>query len=469
MRPTRALGRLLADRLGLAPVAKHLLDHPIPEENAGGKGWMYVLGASTLVAFLVQLVTGAALATMYVPSPTHAWESLRVINEETTLGPVLRGLHFYGASAMVILIFLHMARVFLTGSYKYPREATWISGGFLLGLVLAMAATGQLLRWDQDGIWSVIVWAKFAERTPLVGPYIAQFFLAGETVGGATLTRFFAFHVFIFPGLIILLVIAHLYLVVHHGISEPPRAGHPVEPSTYRRWYQALLERGRPYWPYGVWREAVAGAAVVAMVLALALLLGPKGPGAPPDATEVRAVPKPDWFFLWYYTLVWLKPPALERLIMVYFPLGVGVVLFLIPLFWNTGERHPGRRPWAVATVGVTVLVWATLTAFGVFPYWVPDFETRPLPAEAVPGTDPVVHAGAQIFFERGCQYCHAVREYGGEYGPDLTRVAKRLSPEEITVRIVNGIRNMPAYRGTLSIAELDAVVAFLRALGEEG
>jgi ubiquinol-cytochrome c reductase cytochrome b subunit len=463
----RRLGQWFGDRLGLSPVVEHTLRHPIPAENTGRKGWAYIFGGATLVALIVQVVTGIALATRYVPAPAHAHESLVFITDESRLGWLLRGMHFYGASAMILAVFAHLARVFLTGAYKFPREMTWISGSVLLGLTLAMAATGQLLRWDQDGVWTVIVWAKFADRVPVVGPWIAEFFLAGPTVGGPTLTRFFAFHVFVFPAMIFALVGLHLYLVLHHGISEPPRAGQPVVPRTYRARYQGLLERGRPYFPDGIWREAVVAASVVGAVVVLALVLGPKGPGPVPDPTQVEAVPKPDWYFLWYYTLVWLKPPALERLVMVYFPLGVGVILFLIPLLAPRGERSPTRRPWAILAVGLTLIVFVVLTGAGVWSYWIPDFDTVPFGAEELGPVSPAVVAGARLYYERGCQFCHAFRGRGGEYGPDLTHVARRMSPAEVSVRIVNGIGNMPAYRGILQAEELDALMAFLRSTPE--
>jgi ubiquinol-cytochrome c reductase cytochrome b subunit len=459
------VGRWIDDRLGLAKISHHTLFHPIPAATTGRKGWMYVFGAATLIAFVIQVVTGIALATKYIPAPGHAHESLLLINE-SRLGALLRGMHFWGASAMVLLIFVHMARTFLTGSYKFPRELNWITGGFLLGLTLAMAATGQLLRWDQHGVWTVVVWAQFADRVPLIGEHVARFFLGGDTVGGATLTRFFAFHVFIFPALMFLLVAVHLYLVAYHGISEPPVPGERVERATYRARYAALLERGRPYYPDGTWREAVVAAGVAAIVVVLALVTGPVGPGPVPDPTDVEAVPKPDWFFLWYYTLVWLKPPRFETLVMVYLPLGVGVLLFLMPLLVPYGERSARRRPWAIGAVGATVLVWAVLTGFGFFPYWVPDFETRPISPAAL-GIPPGPAAdGARVFHERGCQYCHAVLGEGGAYGPDLTRVTKRMSPEEATYRIVGGIRDMPAYRD-LPTAEVEALIAFLQAAAE--
>jgi len=467
MNPLRPIGRWLDRRLGLSDISRHTLEHPIPRENTGRKGWLYVLGAATLTAFIVQVVTGVALATTYIAAPQHAYDSLVTLTAHP-IGALLRGMHYYGASAMVLLIFAHMTRVFLMGSYKYPREVNWMTGAILLGLTLAMAGTGQLLRWNEDGVWTVVVWAKFAERMPFIGEYAARFILGGDTLSASTLTRFFALHVFVFPALIIGFVVVHLYLVLRQGISEPPVPGERVERGTYDRRYDALLRRGRPYFPFGTWREAVTAAALVAVIVALAIVVGPVPPGEPPNPTSVQADPKPDWFYLWYYTLVWLKPPALETLVMIVLPLGVWVVLFLIPLLFPTGERSPSRRPWAIVTVGAVVLTFAVLTAYGVNPYWVPDFDTPAVSAAALGVADDsdVAH-GARIFHDRRCQSCHRVLDAGGRYGPDLTDVSLRLSREETAVRIVAGYRDMPAYRDTIDARELDALMAFLWATAE--
>jgi ubiquinol-cytochrome c reductase cytochrome b subunit len=463
----RAVTRWLADRLQLSAIVDHLLHHPIPPGNVSRRGWWYVFGAGILAAFGVQVVTGIVLASKYIPSPAHAHDSLVFITEQATFGRLVRALHFFGASAMVLFVFVHAARVFLLGSYKFPRELTWITGVVLLGLTLAVAGTGQLLRWDQAGIWTVVVWAKFAARVPLVGDELARLILAGDTLGGPTLSRFFALHVLVFPALIALLVGLHLHLVLQHGISEPPIPGRPVDPATYRDDYGALLARGRPYWPDGAWREALVAGVVAGGIVLLAVLVGPKGPGAPPDPTDVTAAPKPDWFLLWYYALVWLKPPGLEALFMVYLPLGLGLALVLLPLVASRGERHPSRRPWAVAGVGLVVLVFLTLTGLGARSDWVPVLDTTPLGRAELGDRPPMVLAGAAAFHTRGCQYCHAVLGRGGRYGPELTNVAKRRPPEHIAAVIVNGVANMPAYRDILTTEELVALVAFLRAVDE--
>jgi ubiquinol-cytochrome c reductase cytochrome b subunit len=456
----------LKERLGLEPLLDFQRTYKVPASLHGRVGWMYVFGMTILAAFAIQVVTGIALATVYVPSAGLAHESVRYTTEEMPFGWVLRALHFYGASAMVVMAIVHMMQVYLAAAYKYPREMNWISGVVLLLLIMAMALTGQMLRWDNDGLWTVVVAAKFAARIPLIGPGVADFILGGPTVGGATLTRFYAFHVFLLPGLIIGLVGLHMYLVMHHGISEPPKAGQPVDPRTYAARYKELKARGVQYFPDVAWKEIVAAFVVVVVVVLLALVFGPKQPGPPPDPTLAFADPRPDWYLRWYYAFLYLKPRGLESFTMVYLPLILLGGLILFPLIFNTGERSIRRRPWAVGVVGAIAIVFGTLTVMGLQAPWSPAYQTEPLgPAELGADSGPVVD-GAQAFHARGCQYCHTVLGRGGLYGPDLTEVTARISAQEVTVRIVQGFgRDMPAYVGILSQDELDAIVAFLQAL----
>ena len=231
------------DVTGISAAMMPLLEHPVPK--ARKSAWLYVLGSATLVAFLIQIVTGIALASGYVASAGQAYDTLKFISG-TDFGRIVRGIHAFGASAMIILIGLHAIRVYVMAAYKYPRQMNWLTGAALLMLTLLMAFTGQLLRWDQTGFWSVMIAAAQAGKTPIIGNWLGHFILAGDTVGGATLSRFFAAHVFFIPALIFLFVGFHLYLVLHNGISEPPEAGRPVDPKTYRAWYRAIAgSRGR--------------------------------------------------------------------------------------------------------------------------------------------------------------------------------------------------------------------------------
>jgi ubiquinol-cytochrome c reductase cytochrome b subunit len=448
----------LDDRTGLVTWTHDALTHPVPPRT----GWWYVFGSATLIAFILQVVTGIALATAYVPSTGDAYDSLRFISERALMGRFLRGLHFFGASAMVLLIGIHVSRTYLMAAYKFPRELNWLTGAVLLLLTLALAFTGQLLRWDQTAVWSVIVAAAQAGRVPVVGVEIARFILAGDTLGGATLSRFFAFHVFFIPALVFLLIGLHLLLVLRHGISERTRAGEPVDPATYRARYQELLHReGVPFWPDAAWRDVVFGASMVATVALLALVVGPPELGPPPDPSILEAYPRPDWYFLWYFALLALIPSNLETLVIVLGPLIFGAILLVVPIF-NRGERSVRRRPLAGLLV---VLIWAVIAIFwiaGERADWSPDFAAKPLPPAVVRATTPAVVEGARLFHDKGCEFCHAIDGQGGRRGPDLSAVAASMTPDQMVLRITNGGPNMPAYVRTLSPEELRALVAFL-------
>ncbi|MEK6543297.1 MAG: cytochrome b N-terminal domain-containing protein [Elusimicrobiota bacterium] len=211
----------LDERTGFSSVWQTLFVRKIPEAK-GLTAWAYTLGSATLFIFIVQAVTGALLAMNYVPSPEHAYDSLRFIDEKVLWGAFVRGLHHWGATLMVILTGLHMVRVYFMGAYKYPREMTWVVGVALLLLVFGFGFTGYLLPWDQKAYWSTVVGVNMAGQVPILGPYLAKVLMGGDDMGAATLTRFYALHVLVLPMISVAMVGTHLFLVVWHGISEPP-------------------------------------------------------------------------------------------------------------------------------------------------------------------------------------------------------------------------------------------------------
>jgi ubiquinol-cytochrome c reductase cytochrome b subunit len=452
------------ERTGTSELIGPIVRHPVPAGTASNKtGWLYVFGAATLASFILQVGTGIALAAEYIPSAAHAYNTLNFITNDLTLGRVLRGAHFFGATAMVLFIGIHTARVYLTGSYKYPREVSWLSGTVLLGLTVLMGFTGQLLRWDQDGVWSVVIAAEQAGRVPVIGHALAHFILAGETVGASTLSRFFAFHVFFIPALLFAIIGLHLYLVIHNGISEPPKAGRPVDPRTYNAWYQALLKReGRPYWPDGAWHEILFGGVLIVVIMFLALVFGPPHLGKPPDPSITEAYPRPDWYLLWYYALLALLRPGIEDYFIVLAPVIFFGALILLPLLANKGERSPIHRPWAILVVVAVVLTVGSLSWVGDVAPWSPRFAAQPLPPEVVGATTGPIARGAQLFHDKGCEYCHAISGHGGIRGPDLTRIGDRLGPGDLTTTIATGVGTMPAYVNALTPDEMDALVKFL-------
>ncbi len=458
----RPIVRWFDRRLGFTKAVLPIIQHPVPKNV----NWWYVFGSATLVAFTVQIVTGVALAFSYVPAPSNAYESLRFITDQALLGGIVRGIHYWGASAMVVLIFVHMCRTYLMGSFKFPRELNWLTGVVLFGLTLGMAFTGQLLRWDQDAYWAVAVGANMAGRVPVLGAILAQVLIAGQTVGGATLTRFYATHVFVFPALMFGLIGLHLYLVIQHGISEPPGRGDVVDPATYQEKYEELMHKeGIPFWPDAAWRDVIFALAVGVVVLVLAIVVGPATLGAKADPTNIQADPRPDWYFLWFFAVLALMPPNIETPVIIGLPLLAVVALLALPLIGPAGERSPFRRPWAVGAVGLTTLSVATLIWYGSASPWSPNFNPAPLPGRITQGLTGPAARGAQLFESESCSKCHTIANTGGQRGPDLTTVGRRLSPDELTWRIANGGNNMPAFGANLQSDELDALVAFLAQL----
>ena len=447
------------DRTGLVKLTASMMKHPVPSSSR----WPYVLGSATLVCFVIQVVTGIALSTSYVSGSGQAYQSLQFISHNW-LGHFMRGLHYFGASGMVLLVGLHTIRVYLTGSFKFPREVNWLTGAALLLFTLLMGFTGQLLRWDQNGVWSAVIAAEQAARGPLIGRWLAKLILAGDVVGGATLSRFYAFHVFFIPAMIFAFLAWHLYLVLHNGISEWPRAGRLVDPKTYRRWYHEMLEKdGVPFWPDAAWRDVVFGVLVVLTLVVLAIVMGPPELGRPPDPTIIEAYPRPDWYLLWYFGVLALLPSGAENYVIVYGPLVFGALLVAVPFLSNRGERSPSRRPWSVGFVLFAVLMISVFWLKAIRAHWSPNFGAQPLPAAIVASSDPQVVHGAQLFHERGCEYCHEIAGNGGKRGPELTDVGSRLTADQMTWRILNGGVNMPPFGATMAPADLNALVAFLR------
>jgi menaquinol-cytochrome c reductase cytochrome b subunit len=208
----------LEERSGIVGGTKYFLFRNVP----GDSGWWHTLGSATLTAFIVQAVTGVILAMYYEPTPDGAYKSIQHITNDLTGGWLVRGMHRWGASVFIILLFFHAARVFLFGAYKYPRELNWIVGVVLLILGMLEGFTGYLLPWDQTAYWATVVGINLNGTAPFVGEFLSQFLRSGSEIGGETLTRFYALHMLVIPGALIGLIVLHLYLVVRLGVSSPP-------------------------------------------------------------------------------------------------------------------------------------------------------------------------------------------------------------------------------------------------------
>lgn len=206
------------ERLETQPLASAVLDRHMPH----GIGWLYTFGSASLFLFTLQAVTGIFLAMNYSASPEHAYDSIRFIEENVLFGTLIRGVHKWGASGMVVVVFLHMLRVYFMGAFKYPREMSWMVGVFLLLLVMGFGFTGYLLPWDQKAYWATAVGTNIAGQTPYVGDFIRAVLVGGKELGAVTLNRFFAIHTLLLPALIMPLMGIHLFMVLRQGISAPP-------------------------------------------------------------------------------------------------------------------------------------------------------------------------------------------------------------------------------------------------------
>ena len=466
MRVIAAIAAWVDHRLQLAAPIRDAAEHPVPRNTAS---WWYVFGSAALVVFCLQLVTGILLGMVYVPSADEAWNSLQALNHQVLFGWFVRALHGWGSNFMVAIVLIHMAQVFLFGAYKYPRELTWIVGVFLLLTTLGMAFTGQIMRFDQDAYWGLGIGASIASRVPVAGPLIVSLMLGGPIIAGATLSRFFALHVFVVPGTLIVLVCLHLLMVLKLGINEWPMPGRLVRRATYEREYHELTKvDGAPFLPYAAWKDAFFAAFILLAVGACAWYFGPFGPTGRPDPTIIQTVPKPDYFFLWLYAVLSLLPPSLETPALLIGPVIAIAALLLLPFLSGEGEKSWKRRPIAVLTVMLMAIMLGTFTHLAGYAPWSPHMNAwsgDAVPERLLRSTTALQRQGALVFQAKQCRNCHALGDSGGERGPDLDGVAVRLTQDQLIRQVIQGGGNMPAYGKNLSPPETTALVAFLETL----
>lgn len=453
-------------RLQLEAPIKDAMLHPVPRNTAS---WWYVFGSAAFTLLFLQIVTGILLALVYVPSAGQAWNSLNVLNHEIPLGWFLRAMHGWGSNFMVAIVLIHMAQVFLFGSYKFPRELTWILGVFLLLMTLGMAFSGQVLRFDQDAYWGLGIGASIASRIPWIGGGLVHLMLGGPIIAGATLSRFFALHVFVIPGAMLLFVFLHVWMVLKLGISEWPMPGRLVRRSTYIAEYQKLThEDGIPFVPGAFWKDLIFSGAVLAAVAVCAFVLGPYGPGGQPDPSIIQTVPKPDFFFLWIYTILSYLPPEMETPFILIAPIVGIAILLALPFYAGEGEKSWHRRPVAVLLVTTLAVFWAVLTQLGTTTPWSPHmsaWSSDPVAPARLQRLTPLAREGAIVFQGKQCRNCHSIDHAGGERGPALDDVATRMTIDQMRFKVVTGGGNMPAYGKNLSPPEIEVLVTFLETL----
>jgi ubiquinol-cytochrome c reductase cytochrome b subunit len=453
-------------RLQLEGPVKDAALHPVPRNTAS---WWYVFGSAAFTLLFLQIFTGILLALVYVPAAGEAWNSLNVLNHQIPLGWFLRAMHGWGSNFMVAIVLIHMMQVFLFGAYKFPRELTWIVGIFLLLMTLGMAFTGQVLRFDQDAYWGLGIGASIASRIPWIGGGLVHLMLGGPIIAGATLSRFFALHVFVIPGMMLLFVFLHVWMVLKLGINDWPMPGRLVQRSTYMEEYHQLAhEDGIPFVPGAFWKDLIFSGAVLAAVAVCAFVFGPFGPGGQPDPSIIQTVPKPDFFFLWIYTILSYLPPAMETPFILIAPLFGIAFLLALPFWAAEGEKSWHRRPVALLAVSTIAVCWGVLTHLGTRTPWSPHMNAwsgDPIAVRYLHSATPLVRQGAAVFQAKQCRNCHSIGGAGGERGPALDEVATRMTIDQMRFKVVSGGGNMPAYGKNLSPAEIEALVSFLETL----
>jgi ubiquinol-cytochrome c reductase cytochrome b subunit len=423
----------LESRTGLRSARKHLLDEPLPP----GVGWWFVTGSVILLLLTVQFVTGVVLAMYYVPSPEFAYDSIRYIMEQVTFGRIVRGLHFFGASFIVIAAIIHMLRVVALGSYKKPREATWLTGVLLLLLILGFALTGYLLPWDQKAYWATTVTINIAKSGP-AGEFIAGLLQGGTSLGSLTLLRWYAAHVFLLPAALILFVVAHLYLMRRHGISGAlkPVAGEP-----------------KPFYPYHALKDTIAGAVVFALLLTFAVVFQPPLDEIA-DPTDANYIPRPEWYFLSLFQLLKYFPGPLEPVATMLIPGLVVALLLLLPFLDRRPDRHWAKRPLVTTGFGLIGLGIVVLTYLGY----------QDTPAHADPSRwTPLAIAGREFAADERCVSCHR----DGAAANPVSRMRILHDPEWLFSHakdpqvIAPGLR--PAPQGGMTDSQARSLIALMK------
>lgn len=428
----------LHHRSGFRTGIEKMLDEPLPP----GTGWPFTLGSVLLFLVMVQLLTGGVLTLYYAPTPDHAYDSVRYITNEVRLGWIVRGLHHFGASFLVVFAGLHLLRVVVFGSFKAPRELTWLSGLALLGLVMAFALTGYLLPWDQRAYWATTVTINIAASAPVAGELVATMMRGGAEIGALTLSRWYAAHVVLLPGVLLLLIVAHVFLMRRHGISGPIRE----------------RKGGRPrFYPDQAAKDLVVISLVAAALVTL-VLAGMPSLERVADPTDANYIPRPEWYFLGLFQLLKYFPGRLELVASLVIPGATFLVLALLPWIDRGPHREPRKRPVIMSGVVAGVVALVVLTTLG--------WRDRPANAGTVRGEWTLRETAGQVWVgQANCARCHVDEGVADPLGANpVSR-----PPDWLVSHVADPEVIAPGVRPAAEVNERDvaAMVAYVRRLNE--
>lgn len=404
----------LEHRTGIQTAVRSFLYEEIPASS----GWHQVIGSMAVFFFMLQAFTGILLAVNYAPTPGEAYNSVHYIITELTGGRLIRGLHHWGASMMIVIVVAHMVQVFLYGAYKKPREATWMLGVVLLLVTMTFGLTGYLLPWDNRAYWGTVVATQIAGQAPVVGPYMTRLLGGGGGVGVVTFARFYALHVVLLPPLMMVLIGIHIYLVRKHGVAPAPKEVAPP----------------KQFFPGQVFKDTV-GVFCAFVVLFMMAVFAKVPLEKLADPTDTAYIPRPEWYFLFLFqTLKFFKGP-LEVVGSTVLPAVAVLILFSIPFIDRGPMIRLAKRTFAFSFVALAALAWTGLTVAAVVTTPKQEAETADVTATETAQTgqasaqpaawqqlSPEALAGIGLFRQENCASCHLPGGKTGA-GPSLIKI----------------------------------------------
>jgi ubiquinol-cytochrome c reductase cytochrome b subunit len=443
----------LNHRTGVDDMLRTALYEPIP----GGARFAYIFGSGLLFIFLSQIITGVFLALYYVPSADHAHTTVAYITKAVTAGAFLRSLHAYGASAMVVVLFLHLSQTYIYGAYKGRREILWLSGCALFGMVLAMAFTGYLLPWDQRAYFATAVGTNAASEIPWIGESIKRLMRGGTEMGTLTISRFFVAHVFLIPAAIFALVASHILLFRKAG------AAGPVNEDPYHPKLKTEL-----FYPRQVLMD-LSLTALLIVGLGLLCFFVPLQVGPPANPADAQYIPRPEWYYLPIFQ--WLKywHGATSVVGVLIIPSVVVMAILGLPFLDRSVERRPWKRPAAMAAYAFVVFA---LVGLGLRSQYLdrhdpgvaqqlakqqaeesdyahqpfePELSSASLAAANVSLADPVAAKGKTIFEAQSCNACHGDGGTGTAAAPALVGLSKKLNANQVATLFQHPTAKMTA------------------------
>lgn len=435
-------------RTGIVSGLHHFLNEDIPASS----GWHQIFGSVALFLFMVQFFTGMMLGFNYAPTPGDAYSSVRYIMTEVTGGRLIRGLHHWGASMIIVIVVLHMLQVFIWGAYKKPREATWIVGVVLLLLTLAYGLTGYLLPWDNRAYWGTVVTTQIGATVPIMGPYVSRILASAGAIGVQTFARFYTMHVQLLPPLTMILIFFHVFLVRRHGVAPAP--GDELKPK-------------KKFFPEQVFKDTVAVFVAFAILFTMAVMV--KVPlERMADPTDTAYIPRPEWYFLFLFQTLKAFEGPLEVVGTVVLPTLAIVALILTP-FIDRGKLVAVRqRTLAIGIVLLAGIGWGGLTGAAVKstpPQTVASSIDFAGPTQWMEST-PNELAGIGYYRREKCGTCHNI-EAGttAKSGPNLVDTARRHDADWLLAHLKNPAAATPGSSmapANLTDAEMKDVQAFL-------